>query len=121
MLVLHVDDDHDCGDENQLRDIVDAQVEPDPATVVGGEVESLLIADVTSSLLVLLCVSEGADNAVSSQSLVHVGFHWAEDGMADSVELVVDCEVWSHHIVAAANKDEEEGKEVVGDAEEKVE
>ena len=66
MLVLHVDDCHDCSDKDQLGDIVDAQVEPDPAAVMGGEVKSLLVANVASSLLVLLGVAEGADDAVSS-------------------------------------------------------
>ena len=68
--------------------------------MVGGEVKSLLVADVASSLLVLFSLLEGTNHSVSSESLVHEGFHWAEDGVSNSVQLVVDGQVWSDNIVA---------------------
>ena len=68
--------------------------------MVSGEVESLLVADISSSLLVLFSLLKGANHSVSSKSLVHVGLHWAEDSMSDSVQLVVDGQVWSDNIVA---------------------
>jgi len=100
LLVLLRDDNHDTGDKDHLGDIVDAQVEPDPAAVVGGEVEGLLVADIASSLLILFSLLEGTNHSVSGESLVHVGFHWAEDGVSDSVKLVVDGQEWSDNVVA---------------------
>ena len=41
--------------------------------------------------------------------------------MANSVELVVDSDVWSHDVVAESSENGEEGDEPVGDAQEEVE
>ena len=68
--------------------------------MVSGEIESLLVANVASSLLVLFGLLEGANYCVSSESLVHVGFHRAEDGVSNSMQLVVDGQVWSDNVVA---------------------
>ena len=64
--------DEDCEDGEDQRSVEHAEVEPDPAAVVGCEVKGFLIADSSSAVLVLLDVAESADDTVASESLVHV-------------------------------------------------
>ena len=97
---LHSDDDGQASKEDELGCVVDSQVEPYPAAVVGDEVECCLIIEAPLFVLVGAGLVEGTDDAISTKGLVHVGLHGAVEGVTDSVELVVDVEVWLHNVVA---------------------
>ena len=89
--------------------------------MVSDEVEGLFIADFLPAILILLNIVKGPYHTVSFEGLVHVRLHRAENSVANSVQLVVNCEKWPHHIIAEDCKQEEENDKPVGDAQQEVE
>ena len=89
--------------------------------MVGDEVDCCLIIEVPLFVLVGAGLVEGSDDAISTKGLVHVGLHGAMEGVADSVELVVDVEVRLHNMVAEEDQSECEDQNPAGELEQQAE
>ena len=68
--------------------------------MVSDKVKRLFIALVSSAICILIHIVESSNDFVASKSLVHVGLHWTECSMTNSMKLIIDCKVGFDNLVA---------------------
>ena len=105
---LQIDNDNHSANKDKFGGVVCAEIEPNPAAVVGNEIDSSLVSEISILCSVIVLISESTDDTISSEGLVHEGVHWSMKSMADSVKLIINAKVWLYDEV---EQDDEACKE----------